>query len=334
MIQDIRITPSEAPTITELVVITNNRAVTTSLKVAEVFGKQHFHVMRDIRNLIAQDPDLESNFGCVEIIEKNSIGGSVDRSYYTMDRDGFTLLAFGFTGKRALEFKKQYIAAFNKMEATLKSATEMSDDQKILTLAKGVIELTAWMEEAQPKVAYYDRFVDPKGALPLPTIAEQLSWDPEVFIEQLRRDKFIYRHHGTDVPFQRYIENGVLRLFLNGEDGHGNVTGQTRATVKGALILACEYGTAAERAEAKQQLKQLRRQQRLREAGAAGGQAQTEAHQNLGLENQHGGYPAGRPPLSPQNDHRERGFQRRELAPGTDHHGPDLRPAGLAAVEG
>lgn len=271
MIQDTRTTESEATT-TDLVVITDNRAVTTSLKVAEVFGKQHKDVLKAIRNLDCSSDFRECNFAPVEIIEKNASGGPVNRSYYTMTRDGFTFLAMGFTGAKAAKFKEDYIAAFNKMEATLKAASEMTDDQKLLALAQGVIELTTWKKEATPKVAYYDRFVDPKGALPLPIIAEQLSWDPDEFIEQLRRDKFIYRHHGTDVPFQRYIENGVLRLFLNGEDGHGNVTGQTRATVKGALILACEYanGTAAERAEAKQQLKQLRRQQRLRETGATG----------------------------------------------------------------
>jgi anti-repressor protein len=146
----------------------------------------------------------------------------------------------------------------------------MTDGEKLLALAQGVIELTTWKKEARPKIEYYDRFVDPKGALPLPTIAEQLSWDPDEFIEQLRKDKFIYSHDGTDIPFQRYIENGVLRLFLDDGDGHGDLNGETRATVKGALILACEYGTAAERAEAKQQLKQLRRQQRLREAEAVG----------------------------------------------------------------
>lgn len=59
--------------------------------VAEKFGKNHFHVMRDIRELISQDADCASNFGCVEIIGKNAIGGKVDRSYYEMDRDGFTL---------------------------------------------------------------------------------------------------------------------------------------------------------------------------------------------------------------------------------------------------
>lgn len=141
----------------ELVVITvDNRAITTSLMIAEKFGKQHFHVMRDIRNLIAKDQTLVSNFGCVEIIEKNAIGGEVDRSYYTMDRDGFVLLAFGFTGARALQFKKQYIAAFNKMEAELRnrqSKSEADHGWNLQALAQGILELTNWKKEAEVRLA-------------------------------------------------------------------------------------------------------------------------------------------------------------------------------------
>jgi Rha family phage regulatory protein len=260
-----RITESVAPT-TDLVVLNNKRAVTTSIKVAEVFGKQHKNVLQSIDALDCSGDFRRLNFQPSNYPNKQG----KTQPMVEMTRDGFTFLAMGFTGKKAAQFKEQYIAAFNEMEAALKAAPELTADQKLLALAQGVIELTTWKEEAKPKVAYYDRFVDPKGALPLQTIGEQLNWDPDEFIEQLRKDKFIYSHDGTDVPFQRYIENRVLRLFLDDGDGHGNLNGQTRATVKGALILACEYGTAAERAEAKQQLKQLRRQQRLREAGAAG----------------------------------------------------------------
>ena len=38
---------------------------------------------------------------------------------YTMNRDGFSLLAMGFTGEKALEWKLKYIQAFNKMEKLL-----------------------------------------------------------------------------------------------------------------------------------------------------------------------------------------------------------------------
>lgn len=40
---------------------------------------------------------------------------------YLMNRDGFTLLAMGFTGKDALQWKMKYIAAFNEMEQALNS---------------------------------------------------------------------------------------------------------------------------------------------------------------------------------------------------------------------
>ena len=41
---------------------------------------------------------------------------------YIMNRDGFSL-AMGFTGKKALEWKWQYIKAFNQMEAFIKEKT-------------------------------------------------------------------------------------------------------------------------------------------------------------------------------------------------------------------
>lgn len=39
---------------------------------------------------------------------------------YIMNRDGFSLLAMGFTGKKALEWKLKYINAFNEMERQLR----------------------------------------------------------------------------------------------------------------------------------------------------------------------------------------------------------------------
>ena len=51
---------------------------------------------------------------------------------YLMNRDGFTLLAMGFTGKQALEWKLKYIKAFNEMEAELKAKQEPKSQIDIL----------------------------------------------------------------------------------------------------------------------------------------------------------------------------------------------------------
>lgn len=95
----------------DLVIMNNNQAVTTSLVLAEVFEKKHQHVLRDIDAL----KDV-SNFGQMffESNEPDSYGRN--RRIYFMNRDGFTLIAMGYTGSKAMEFKLKYIDAFNRME--------------------------------------------------------------------------------------------------------------------------------------------------------------------------------------------------------------------------
>ncbi|MFB8504801.1 Rha family transcriptional regulator [Enterococcus durans] len=102
----------------ELVILKNKEAVTTSLQVAESFEKKHRHVLSAIDELkegVAENwADLFWEDTYVHPQNKQSY-----RIIY-MNRDGFSLLAMGFTGKKALNFKLQYIEAFNKMEKELK----------------------------------------------------------------------------------------------------------------------------------------------------------------------------------------------------------------------
>lgn len=98
----------------ELVIMHNKQAVTTSLRVAEVFGKDHKHVLETISNLAAEKSAAKF------FAETTYDNRGKQYPMYYMNRDGFTLLAMGFTGKKALQFKIKYIQAFNSMEATLK----------------------------------------------------------------------------------------------------------------------------------------------------------------------------------------------------------------------
>ncbi len=99
----------------DLVKIMRKQALCTSRDIAEHFRKQHFHVLRDIDAL---QKDI-SNFG--EMFFETTMPDEYGRKQraYLMNRDGFTLLAMGFTGKKALEWKLKYIAAFNEMEKIL-----------------------------------------------------------------------------------------------------------------------------------------------------------------------------------------------------------------------
>lgn len=99
----------------ELVIMHDQQAVTTSLKVAEVFEKRHDHILRDISNLRKDVPNFGEMF--LEGTEPDSYGRN--RRIYYMNRDGFTLLAMGFNGAKAMQFKLKYIEAFNAMEAAI-----------------------------------------------------------------------------------------------------------------------------------------------------------------------------------------------------------------------
>lgn len=97
-----------------LVIMKDKQAVTTSLQVAENFGKRHDHILRDLDEL---KEGLTQNWG--DLFSESTYVHPQNKQEYRMvymNRDGFTLLAMGFTGKKALQFKMAYINAFNEME--------------------------------------------------------------------------------------------------------------------------------------------------------------------------------------------------------------------------
>lgn len=127
----------------ELVIMKDQQAVTTSLQVAEVFGKNHRDVLEAIQNKISSAENsvqYDSMFAQGEYKDKS---GKRNKMYY-MNRDGFTFIAFGFTGKKADEFKLKYIDAFNKMEETIKEhRTELpTDPMEVLRLVFNATENT------------------------------------------------------------------------------------------------------------------------------------------------------------------------------------------------
>lgn len=103
-----------------LVEMTQFGVRTNSRTVAEVFEKQHKDVLAALDDLIEKKPELRGrNFTLTE--ERAKIGAAVRTlRFYEMDRDGFSLVAMGFTGAKALDWKLAYIEAFNRMEATMR----------------------------------------------------------------------------------------------------------------------------------------------------------------------------------------------------------------------
>ena len=100
----------------ELITVVDGKPVVTSKQVADHFGKQHRNVLVDIKSLLSDSGEFgELNFLLTTYISSQN----KELPCYEMTRDGFTLLAMGYTGKDALLWKVKYIEAFNAMEREL-----------------------------------------------------------------------------------------------------------------------------------------------------------------------------------------------------------------------
>ena len=139
----------------DLVILWNNQPMTTSRKVAEVFDKRHANVMRDIEAIIknlkgllkieetpSENAEKLSYISMFKLESYTNEQNGENYPMYYLNRDGFTLLAMGFTGKKALAFKLKYIAAFNTMEQILKNIGEINFDNAAPSNDKPIDEFT------------------------------------------------------------------------------------------------------------------------------------------------------------------------------------------------
>ena len=102
----------------------NGEPVVSSRQIAESFGKEHKHVLDAVKNLVAENSATKSMFHLSSFENRGK-----KYPMYLMNRDGFSLLAMGFTGKEAVQWKLKYIAAFNAMEKQL--ATQHKEQQAV-----------------------------------------------------------------------------------------------------------------------------------------------------------------------------------------------------------
>ncbi|MBT9865439.1 hypothetical protein GPL03_12355 [Bacteroides uniformis] len=202
----------------ELVIQSSNgNDVTTSLIVAQVFGKEHKNVLRDIESLSCSEDFNRLNFERITYKDARNR----EQTAYEMTKDGFSFLVMGYTGAKAGEFKERFINEFNRREALLK------DDDYILMrsqqiLQKRVENLQAenkrleqqnalqeeQLRQSAPKVEYCDKVLSSKGYLTINMIAACLG------ISDIKLNKFLcqwgiqYKESGVYYLYSKYRDKG------------------------------------------------------------------------------------------------------------------------------
>lgn len=245
----------------------DNQPLTNSLLVAETFGKEHRNVLRDIKNLIEGGVLKNEQTPMFEETTYMSEQNKQIYPLYVMNQDGFTLLAMGFNGKKAMEFKLKYIEAFNAMkkqieqskpsvpqnyiealESLVKAEKEKQQlalenkqkDETIITISKANVELGNKITEMLPKVSYYDRILQSNATMTITQIAQDYGMSAIAMNKELESMRIQHKERGQWILYAQFLKGGYVHsraVDIIRRDGRHDVKYNTEWTTKGRIFL-------------------------------------------------------------------------------------------------
>lgn len=220
----------------------NGNDVTTSLLVAEVFGKDHSKVVRDIESLSCSASFNAANFGVITYIDSRNR----EQTAYEMTKDGFSFLVMGYTGAKAGEFKERFINEFNRREDLLK------DDDYILMRSQQILqkrieiaeEKIKHLEEKNAKQEPYVSFAktafttDDKVDIGQSAKILNLGYGRNTLFRKLKEKGIFFANRNE--PKQQYVNAGYFELkeqFIERRNHPGFVVIKTLVTQKGLAFI-------------------------------------------------------------------------------------------------
>lgn len=215
--------------------------VASSRQVAENFGKEHKDTLESIRQILAAENSATKSMFYETTFENRG------KQYpmYLMNRDGFTLLAMGFNGKAALEWKLKYIAAFNDMEKKLSEQPKLTRSQLLATALiaahEELEEKDKQIETMKPKALFADVVSASNQSILVGEMAKLLSQNgiqmgQNRLFQWMRENGYLIKDRKrTDynMPTQKSME---LRLFeiketsIAHSDGHTSINKTPKVT--------------------------------------------------------------------------------------------------------
>ena len=230
--------------------------VTDSLKVADVFGKQHKNILQAIRNILGQAENSAHQKWFYESTFFDAQGKV--RPMFVMNRDGFSLLAMGLTGAKAMQFKVGFIEQCNKMEAIVKEVAQrpaipqsLSEALRLAADQAEQIEQQQKQLEAQrPRVLFSQAVETAKESVLVGELAKIICQNGvqigEKRLFQWLRDNNFLCSHGErhNQPTQKAMELGLFEMkktTINKPNGETMVSTTTKVTGKGQVYFVNKF---------------------------------------------------------------------------------------------
>ena len=237
--------------------VKNNEPVASSRQIAESFGKAHRHVLEAIESILEGMPKIRQTPMFYKTEYTHEQNGQT-YPMYLMNRDGFSLLVMGFTGKSALEWKLKYITAFNEMEKQLTQPKQLSKTEilsQALLIAheeleeskKQITALTAKNAELIPKAEFADAISASNASVLIGSFAIVLKQNgcdigQNRLFRYLRENGYLISQKGDryNTPTQWAMEMGLFEVettLFTTAYGNAKISYTTRVTPKGQQYL-------------------------------------------------------------------------------------------------
>ena len=229
----------------------NGEPVVSSREVAKNFGKEHKDTLESIRQILVAENSATKFFH-----ESSFEYRGRQFPEYFMNRDGFTLLAMGFTGKAALEWKLKYIAAFNAMEKQLAQRPQLSRSelmaQALIAAHEELEHKDRQIAELTPKGIFADAVSASKKSILVGELAKLLCQNGvqigqnRLFSWMRERGYLIKDPKRSDynMPTQRAVEQGLFEIketTVVHSDGHTSINKTPKVTGKGQIYFVNQF---------------------------------------------------------------------------------------------
>ena len=215
-----------------------NQITMTSLEIAELTGKEHKNVMRDIRVML--DGLGLLNFEAGSYLDANG----QKRPEYRLDKDLVMTLITGYDVKLRLSVVKRLREL---EEAATPSLASMTPMEFIEYQYQRLKQLEAENKLMAPKAEAHDRFMFTEGSRSLRDTAKALGFGPVKFNKLLAADGYLFKQGKSWEPYVQHLEAGLF--VLNVSEANGVVTKQTRVTPLGITKLSQRYTTNKEESQ-------------------------------------------------------------------------------------
>jgi anti-repressor protein len=241
-------------------IVRDSKIVVSSRDVARVFEKPHNDVLKSIRALGCSEAFAQGNFSQSSYINEQNR----EMPEVLMTRDGFTILAMGYTGEKAMAFKVAYIKAFNAMEDEIRNrsafavpttyleALKLAADleEKRLALEAERTKLLTKIDDDAPKVLFTESVKASKDTILIGELSKILKQNgyntgQNRLFATLRAEGYLmFNSEGKNIPTQRAMELGLFFMTettINRPGKDPKVVPTTRVTGKGQVYFVNRF---------------------------------------------------------------------------------------------